>query len=127
MKIIITLSLLAALFAGAAQADVKLEDNSKLLGKWRVNSESLGLDKERKKINVTWNFQNNGQIATISEDSLGRTSEMDISIKYSVENGVIKKQSVPGREKYEECSVVELQGNEMILKCKGIYLFMTRQ
>ena len=127
MKIITTLSLLVALFACSAHADVKLEDNSKLLGKWRVNAESLGLDKEKKAINVSWDFHNNGILSTISEDSLGRTSEMDIDIKYSVENGVIKKQSAPGREKYELCSVIELEGVHMTVRCKGIYFFMTRK
>jgi hypothetical protein len=52
---------------------------------------------------------------------------MDIPIKYSVENGVIKKQVTPGREKYEDCSVLEMEGSNMILKCKGLFFFMTRK
>lgn len=128
MKTIITiLSLLATLITFSVQADVKLDDNSKILGKWKVNAEALGLEKEKKSLNVSWTFQNNGTLLTQGEDTLGRTNEMDIAIKYSIENGIIKKQSSPGREKYEECTVVELNGNDMILKCRSLYFFMTRK
>ncbi|MFM8341950.1 MAG: hypothetical protein ACKN9F_06995 [Methylomonas sp.] len=128
MKTITTLlSLFVVLAAGVAQADVTLQDNSKILGKWKVTAESMGLDKEKKALNVTWDFQNNGTLMTIGEDTLGRTAQMDIPIKYSVENGVIKKQITPGREKYEDCSVLELEGSNMILKCKGLFFFMTRK
>ncbi len=128
MKTITTILLSAVLGLGAsvAQADVSLADNSKILGKWKVTAESLGLDKQKKALSVSWEFQNNGNLRTVGEDTLGRTSEMDINIKYSVENGVIKKQVSPGREKFEDCSVVELEGNHMILRCKGLYLFMNR-
>jgi uncharacterized protein (TIGR03066 family) len=125
--IITTLSLFAALAAFSANADVKLQDNSKILGKWKVTAESLGLEKEKKALNVSWEFQNNGTLVTTGEDTLGRTSEMVIPIKYSVENGIIRKQSTPGREKYEDCSVIELSDKDMILKCKGIYSYMTRK
>ena len=107
MKTIITLlSLFAALVTFSANAEIKLQDNSKILGKWKVTAESLGLDKEKKALSVSWDFQSNGTLMTKGEDTLGRTSEMDIPVKYSVENGVIKKQTSPGREKYEDCSVV---------------------
>ncbi len=125
MKTITTLFVVLA--AGVAQADVTLQDNSKILGKWKVTAESMGLDKEKKALNVTWDFQNNGTLMTIGEDTLGRTAQMDIPIKYSVENGVIKKQVTPGREKYEDCSVLEMEGSNMILKCKGLFFFMTRK
>jgi hypothetical protein len=128
MKTITTLlSLFVVMAAGVAQADVTLQDNSKILGKWKVTAESMGLDKEKKALNVTWDFQNNGTLMTIGEDTLGRTAQMDIPIKYSVENGVIKKQVTPGREKYEDCSVLEMEGSNMILKCKGLFFFMTRK
>lgn len=126
-KTTILSSLLATCIAFSAYADVKLEDNSKLLGKWKVNAESLGLDKEKKALNVSWEFQSNGTLITTGEDTLGRTSEMVIPIKYSVENGIIRKQATPGREKYDDCTVIELEGNHMILKCRGIFNFMTRK
>jgi hypothetical protein len=128
MKTITTLlSLCAALIAFSAVAEVKLEDNSKVLGKWRVNAESLALDKEKKTLNVSWEFQNNGFLRTIAEDTLGRTSEMDITVKYSVEGGIIKKQVSPGREKYEDCAVISLEGKDMTLRCRNLFFFMSRK
>jgi uncharacterized protein (TIGR03066 family) len=128
MKTIITvLSLCAALVAIPANAEIKLKDNSQILGKWQVTAEATALDKEKKPLHVVWDFQNNGTLMTTSEDSLGRTSEMEIGVKYSVENGVIKKQTSPGREKYEECTVLELNAKDMVLKCKFLYFFLTRK
>ena len=129
MKTITTtlVSMLLTLMTFSAQADVTLADNSKILGKWKVNAEALGIDKQKKILNVRWEFLPNGVLKTVAEDTLGRTSEMDIDVKYSVENGLIKKQVSPGREKFEDCAVIELEGSSMILKCKGLYLFMTRK
>ena len=128
MKTITTLlSLFAVLMACSAHAEVKLDDNAKILGKWKVNAESLGLEKNKKNLNVSWEFLKDGTLATKGEDTLGRTSEMDINIKYFVENGVIRKQTTPGREKYETCTVIEMEHSEMILKCTNLYLFMSRK
>ncbi len=128
MKTITTLiSLLALLSAFAAHADVKLEDNTKILGKWKVTAESLGLEKNKKLLNVSWDFQKDGTLMTKGEDTLGRTSEMDIAVKYFVENGVVRKQTSPGREKYETCTAVELSHTDLILKCTNLYFFLTRK
>lgn len=128
MKIIKTLlASLVALAAVSVNAEVKLADNSKILGKWLVNAESPGLDKEKKALNVSWEFLNNGTLKTSGEDTLGRTSTMDIDIKYSVENGVIHKQISPGREKYEDCTVVDMNDKDMTLKCKYLYFFLSRK
>lgn len=128
MKTIITLlSLFAAFVAFSANAEIKLEDNSKILGKWSLTAEAAALDKEKKSLNVTWEFQSDGTLMTIGEDVGGRTKQMEIPIKYSIVDGLIKKQAAPGREKYEDCHVVEMEGKNMILKCKFLYFFMTRK
>lgn len=128
MKTITTLlSLFAALVAFSAHAEIKLEDNSKILGKWQVTAEALALDREKKPLQVTWEFQKDGTLVTTGEDARSGIGAMNIPIKYSVVDGVIKKQTAPGREKYEECAVVEMDGKEMILKCKFLYFFMTRK
>lgn len=119
-------SLFAALIAFSASAEVKLEDNSKILGKWRVTHEALALDREKKPLHVTWEFQKDGTLITTGEDARSGIGEMNIPIKYSVVDGVIKKQTSPGREKYEDCAVVELSDKDMTLKCKFLYFFMTR-
>lgn len=125
--ITIALSLFAALVAFSANADIKLQDNSKLLGKWQVTAEALALDREKKPLHVTWEFQKDGTLMTTGEDARSGIGEVSIPIKYSVADGVIKKQITPGREKYEDCAVVEMEGNEMTLKCKFLYLFMTHK
>jgi uncharacterized protein (TIGR03066 family) len=128
MKTITTLlSLFAALAAFSANADFKLQDNSKLLGKWQVTAEALALDREKKPLHVTWEFQKDGTLMTTGEDARSGIGEVNIPIKYSVADGVIKKQITPGREKYEDCAVVEMDGKEMVLKCKFLFLFMTRK
>ena len=128
MKTIKTLlSLSALILAFSANAEIKLEDNSKIIGRWQVTAEAAALDKEKKALNVVWDFQKDGTLVAIGEDTRGRTKEMSIPIKYSVEDGVIKKQTVPGREKYEDCAVVEMEGKNMVLKCKFLYFFLTRQ
>lgn len=128
MKTITTLlSLFAALAAFSANAEIKLQDNSKLLGKWQVTHEALALDREKKPLQVTWEFQKDGTLLTTGEDARSGIGEMSIPIKYSVADGVIKKQLTPGREKYEDCAVVEMEGNDMVLKCKFLYLFLTRK
>ncbi len=125
--ITIALSLFAAFVASSANADIKLQDNSKILGKWQVTHEALALDREKKPLQVTWEFQKDGTLITTGEDARSGIGEMNIPIKYSVADGVIKKQITPGREKYEDCAVVEMEGNSMTLKCKFLYLFMTRK
>jgi hypothetical protein len=113
-------------FAFSANAEVALKDNSEILGKWNLYAESPKLDGEKKNVTVEWDFKADGVLQTTATDSVGRTKEMKIAIKYAVENGEIKKQTVPGREKYESCKVVEKEGSKMILKCTYLYFFLTK-
>ncbi len=118
---------IAAIFCAlSAQADVALKDESEILGKWKVTAEAAKLDGEKKKVIVEWDFKSGGVLETVATDAGGRTNEMHIPIKYSVENGIIKKQVSPGREKFEDCKVVEKNGSEMILKCQFLYFFLTK-
>lgn len=121
------LPLLALVVAFPASADVELKDNSEILGKWKVYAESAKLDGEKKQIQVVWEFGSDGILQTTATDSVGRTKEMNIAIKYAVENGDIKKQATPGREKYETCKVVKKDGADMVLKCAFLYYFLTKQ
>jgi hypothetical protein len=120
------ISLLAIFFVLSVKADVVLEDNSKILGKWNLYAEAAKLDGEKKKVTIEWDFQSNGILQTKATDSLGRTKEMNIAVKYEVADGVIKKQSTPGREKYESCTVVEKDSSSMVLKCTYLYFFLTK-
>lgn len=116
-----------AAMAMAVNAEIKLTDKSEIIGVWSVDAEAAKLEGEKKLLNVQWDFRNNGILQTKSIDTLGRTKEFEIPLKYSVEEGVIKKQSTPGREKYESCRVVEKAGSNMILKCTYLYFFLTKK
>lgn len=120
-------SLAALLFSTTAYADVALKDSSEILGHWVVSAESLKLDGEKKLIKSSWDFKDDGTLTAISTDSLGRTKEMTVVVKYTVEDGLIKKQLSPGREKYESCSVAQREGSDMVLKCTNLFLFLTKK
>ncbi len=120
------LSVAAVFFALSANADVVLKDSSEILGRWKLYAESAKLDGEKKAVIVEWEFKDCGVLETIATDAGGRTNEMHIPIQYKVEDGVIKKQVSPGREKFEDCKVVEKNSSEMILKCPFLYFFLTK-
>ena len=121
------LPLIAVFFACSAHADVVLTDNSELLGKWALTAEAIKLDGEKKTVSSTWEFKNDGTLISIATDSLGRTKEMTVAVKYTVEDGLIKKQVSPGRDKYESCSVVQKEGSNMIVRCTNLFLFLTKK
>jgi hypothetical protein len=114
------------LFSVAANAEVKLEDDSKILGKWNLYAEAIGLDKEKVQLFSKWDFRKDGVLHTESEDRFGRTKTLVIDLKYAVEDGVIKKQKTVGRSKMESCKVVALDANDMTLKCTFVHLFFRR-
>lgn len=122
-----SLPLIAVFLSTFAYADVALKDNSEIVGHWSVVAESLKLDGEKKFIKSSWEFKNDGTLISVSTDSLGRTKEMTVTVKYTVEDGVIKKQLSPGREKYESCSVAQKEGSDMVLKCTNLFLFLTKK
>jgi hypothetical protein len=129
MKIIKMLLLTTIFIASTVNAKdtvIELEDNSRILGKWQVTAEAAAIHKTKTPLNITWEFKNNGLLNTVATDSRNRTGSMNIDVKYSIEEGVIKKQSQPGREKYENCKVVKLEGKDMVLHCKYLYYFLTK-
>jgi hypothetical protein len=121
------LPLIALCFVSSVNADVSLKDNSEIVGKWTLTAESLKIDGEKKSVTSAWEFKNDGTLISIATDSLGRTKEMTVAVKYLVEDGLIKKQVSPGREKYESCSVVQKEASDMILRCTNLFLFLTKK
>lgn len=117
----------ALLFSVTANAEVELEDNSKILGKWDLVAEAIALHKEKVELFAVWEFRKDGIIHTESNDRFGRTNTLKIDLTYAVEDGVIKKQKTPGRSKMEDCKVIKLEGGEMTLKCTYVYLFFKRK
>ncbi len=123
IKILTWVAIMSAL---PVSADVLLKDKTEILGKWSLYAESIKLEGEKKAITVEWDFQSDGMLKTKSIDSVGRTQEMIISIKYSIENGMIKKQASPGREKYDDCKVLEKSSSDMVLNCSGLFFFLKK-
>ena len=127
IRIKVKLLILTAVFwLPLAHAEVALKDNSEILGRWKLYAEAAKLDGFKKDLIVEWTFQPDGIIKTRQTDAGGRTSEMMFDLKYSIENGVIKKQTMPGREKYEDCHVVEKNNDSMVLKCMYLFYFLTK-
>jgi hypothetical protein len=120
------LPLAAFFFVFSVNAEVVLKDNSEILGKWKLYAEAAKLDGEQKAVTIEWEFKEDGVLQQTATDSVGRTGEMKIAIKYVVEDGAIKKQKSPGQEKYESCKVVEKEGAKMTLKCPFLYYFLTK-
>ncbi len=128
-KIIKILSIFTFLFASVnANAEIiKLEDNSKILGKWHVDAAAPALHKERRAQDSIWEFKKDNTMSVAGKDVVsGRTGMMNINLKYSIVDGKIKKQTSPGREKYETCAVTELTDKNMTLKCTYLYYFLTK-
>lgn len=126
-KYVKILPLAAIFFTLSANADVQLKDKSEILGKWNLYAEAIKLDGEKKAITVEWDFKDDGTLETTATDSVGRTSEFKANLKYAVEDGVLKKQLTPGREKYESCKVVEKDNSKMVLKCTYLFFFLTKK
>lgn len=131
MKKTIKLLLLATVFiassASAKEKTIPLEDNSTLLGEWKLTAEAAAKHKTKTPLNIHWDFKDDGTIKTWAKDTRNRTGAMEINIKYYIEDGAIKKQSNPGREKYETCRVVDQAEKTMTLHCKYLYFFMERE
>lgn len=125
-KIVKILSLASIFVAFSANADIELKDNSEILGKWDLHDEATSLTAPKKHTDTEWDIKPDGTIDAASSDKSGRVGSTKITIKYSIENGKIKKQSRPGKELYETCTVVEKDDKDMILHC-GYFFFLTKK
>ena len=121
------LTLAACFLTFTVNAKVTLEDNTKILGVWDLYAEAPAKHKEKKSVDIVWEFKKDGSLMTKAKDKGGRTGLLKIKLKYSVENGEIRKQKTPGREKYESCHVDTLEGSQMILKCEYLYFFLKKR
>ena len=119
------LVLLVAGFLSHASAEVKLDSAADVLGVWKVDAEAAKYDGEKKALQVVWEFKEGGILKTVSKDP--RTSSFEVDLSYSIEDGMIKKQSVPGRQKFETCAVLKKTASSMDIKCTYLYFFLTKQ
>lgn len=124
----ITKGLITAILLGmvnTAFADVTLGSDADIIGLWRVDAEAIKYEGEKKALNVTWEFKPGGVLKTTSKDV--RTGDFGVDLLYSVENGQIKKQSVPGRQKFESCAVIRKDATSMDIKCTYLYFFLSKR
>ncbi len=125
MKFLTFVTLLFAATAYAAEKTIHLEDNSAILGEWKLYAETAALHKEKKMVQNKWNFRKNGILTSTAFDP--RLDGIKaINVTYSVEDGAIKKQMQPGRTKTESCKVIKLDNKDMILHCKYLYYMFKR-
>jgi hypothetical protein len=114
------------LLSMVANAEVKLEDNSLIKGKWTLYAEAIDRHKEQVALFGVWDFRDNGVLNTVTSDRYGRTKNLEINLTYKIEEGVLKKQRAPGRSKMEACKAIELDNKHLILKCTFVHLFFKR-
>lgn len=117
--------IIAIFMALSANAEVALKDKSEIVGKWNLHDEAIKLGGQKRAVAVEWDVKPDGTIDTITSDAAGRISEMKITISYTIENGSLKKQVAPGRDKYELCQVIDKTDTDMTLHC-SYYYFLTR-
>ncbi|MEY4767792.1 MAG: hypothetical protein RL637_431 [Pseudomonadota bacterium] len=122
-KRIIILGLGLALATPMVLAQSTECEDVEIHGKWKVWAESPGMDKEKKMVDNIWEFRKDCILHAISEDP--RTKTLDLETKYFIQEGAVMKQKVGRPDKYDHCGV-EKTGDEMILKCPGLYFFMTK-
>ena len=108
-------------------AEYSLKSQSEIIGVWDVQAESPKLDGVKRALETEWEFKQDGTFIGKSKDFRAAQGVLTSQLKYSVENGKIRKQLRPGSSKYEECSVIEKEGADMILKCRNLYFFLTKK
>jgi len=123
MRTLSVLFLSGACNAGA-WADIPLQDNKEILGKWLLEAVAPGLGKPKIEENRTWEFRADGVVVT---SGYNRHLKQDDSqqFKYSIADGKIRAED-PGRPgKAMDYTVYEKTGNGLILKggIEGFYFF----
>jgi hypothetical protein len=115
---------LSGAFGAGVRADVPLQDNKEIVGKWLLESVAPGLNKPKIEEHRTWEFRADGAVVT---SGYNRHLKQDDSqqFKYSIVDGKIRAED-PGRPgKTMDYAVYEKTGDALILKggIEGFYFF----
>ncbi|CCE22307.1 hypothetical protein [Methylotuvimicrobium alcaliphilum] len=116
-------------FAFSVNADVQLTQ-ADLLGTWQIDKESVDREGTKSRsLNTTWTFREDGTMEGKSQESdvHARIDTLRAVLNYSVEDGKLVKQAAPGRSRMETCTAIEKENDNMILKCRSNYFFMTKK
>ncbi len=122
----VTIIMTACLMVFSVFAEYPLKDNSEIIGVWKMEAESPALDGVKRKLEAEWEFKQDGTFIGRSKD-FRASGALTSKLNYAVEDGKIIKQLRPGSSKNEACTVIEKEGMKMILKCRTLYFFLTKQ
>jgi hypothetical protein len=117
---VVIFSILAAF---NAYAEIKINDNSEIVGVWAVEETAPALDKPKRKAHEIWTFKSDGTFKNSAKDP---RNNIETTSKYLIENGIIKIEK-PGRPgKYFRYQVYEKDVASMILKggMEGFYFLV---
>ncbi len=80
-------------------------------------------------IDTTWAFDADGLMTSSSVDSdpYTRVSSFSATLNYRVEEGKLIKQVAPGRSTEDSCTAVEMNGADLLLKCRFRYYSLTKK
>jgi hypothetical protein len=132
MKFIKLIIITSLIFPFTANAEATL-NQSDILGSWKVNWEANNPTGEGasiiSSIDTTWAFDADGSMTSSSVDSdpYTRVSNFSATLNYRVEEGKLIKQIAPGRSTEDSCAVVEMNGSDLLLKCRFRYYSLTKK
>ena len=123
-KYMLKAAVLFVMSATAIGAEVSLSDVSELIGKWKLESVSPGINKAKIAEDRTWEFRPDGVIVTSGFNRIMKGNDR-YEWKYTLADGKIVAED-PGRPgKSIDYMIYEKTGNTMILKggLEGFYFF----
>lgn len=109
------------------QAEVALESNADLIGVWKLDGSAKDLDGPKRPGEQTWEFKKDGTLATSGYDKRLPGGNFSVSSSYVIKDGKIVADVVGRPGKKTTYTVIEKDGNSMIIK-QGIgeYMFFSK-
>lgn len=132
MKFIKLIIITILIIPFTANADTAL-NQSDILGGWNVNWEANNPKGDGaiilSAIKTTWVFNADGLMTNSSVNSNpgAVVSNFSATLKYRIEEGKLIKQVAPGRSTEDSCTVVEMNGSDLLLKCRFRYYSLTKK
>lgn len=125
IAILAWLLLIQAFISIAVYAEGGVKDRSELVGTWVLESTALRQDGDRSEEHSKWEFTSDGRLNTTifyeyAPTLGGEGAQIKTTDTFDVRDGTL----VTGRDTYE---LLQRQGNEMVLKSKGLFYFLKRQ
>jgi len=65
--------------------------------------------------------------SSVDSDPYTRVSNFSATLKYRVEKGKLIKQVAPGRSTEDSCAVIEMNGSDLLLKCRFRYYSLAKK